>query len=154
MERAMTNREKLIEYILKLNDEDAGRVLRHLREEKEQEQSVRKELPTKRRIVYSIKNNVTGKEYIGITGNLESRVKAHMSALRCGKHTVEDMQSDYDKYGEVFTVSELCESNDFPHNTREYELIESRGTYIREKGYNYNDTTFRRWKASREKEKR
>ena len=145
----MTDKEKLFELILKLSDRDAERLLAHVIHEKAKAEEKAK--PTYRRIIYSIKNNVTGKEYIGRTQDLDKRIKSHMATLRSGKHVVEDMQSDFDKYGDAFTITVLEEITEFAKNKREYELIESHESYIRDKGYNYNDTTFRRWKAAKER---
>jgi group I intron endonuclease len=148
----MTNKEKLIDFILKLTSEEAERLLAHLNEISKPEPKPTPKFPY-HRVIYSIKCNETGKEYIGRTEDLKKRMISHMSLLRCGKHPVEDLQSDFNKYGDSFTVSVLDEINDFKQNKREYELIESRGTYIRENGYNYNDTVFRRWKRAKDKAK-
>lgn len=142
----MTDREKLIDFVLKLTNEEAEKILSHL-----SEMSKPKPRSTYHRFIYSIKNNVTGREYIGRTADLKKRIQHHMACLRSGNHCVEDMQADFDKYGDNFTISILEEITDFKQNKREYELIESHKSYIRDNGYNYNDTTFRKWKAAKEK---
>ena len=143
----MTNKEKLIDLILKLTSEEAERILTHLNELPKPEPKPTPKCPY-HRVIYSIKCNKTGKEYIGRTENFESRVKRHMSLLRNGKHSIEDMQNDFDEYGD-FTVTILEEITDFKDRKREYELIESHKSYLRENGYNYKDTTFRRWKEAK-----
>lgn len=143
----MTNKEKLIDLILKMTNEEAERVVSHLLKEKNRSKTESK--PYYHRVIYSIRNNVTGKEYIGKTEDLDKRIKSHMSLLRNGKHNVEDMQSDFDKYGDDFTISVLEEITDYDQRQREYELIESHKSYIRENGYNYKDTVFRRWRGEK-----
>ena len=55
-------------------------------------------------VVYIIKNEVTGKIYVGRSSNLKVRVQQHMNLLRRGMHPVEDMQADFDEYGDHFRV--------------------------------------------------
>lgn len=76
----MTDREKLIELIMNLTDEEAKQFLLQIGK-----QDNCKKYPY-HRFIYSIKHNVTGKEYIGRTQYLEQRIAEHMSALRRGKH--------------------------------------------------------------------
>lgn len=143
----MTNKEKLIEMILNLSDVDAERFMAFLIEQTQPKPSFK----PYRRIIYSIKNNVTGREYIGRTQNFDNRIAHHMADLKRGVHPVSDMQRDFDDYGDDFTISILEEVTGFENRKREYELIEEHGSYIRGKGYNYRDTTFRRWKAAKER---
>lgn len=141
----MTDKEKLIEFILGLTDEEAELILSRLSKKTQR-------MPRRyHRYVYSIKHNVTGREYIGRTQNFDKRIAHHMADLRRGKHPVLDMQHDFDDYGDDFTISILEEITEFSQNKREYELMEEHESYIRGKGYNYRDTTFRRWKAAKER---
>jgi hypothetical protein len=64
-----------------------------------------------------------------------------MAALRGGYHKVEDMQSDFDEYGDDYTVSVLEEITSFENRKREYELMKIHQSYIRGIGYNYKDRT-------------
>ena len=61
------------------------------------------------------------------------------------------MQFDFYLYGNDYTITVLEQINDFEQNKREYMLIEEHESYIRGKGYNYNDTTFIRWKLLRDR---
>lgn len=91
--------------------------------------------------VYALTNVVTGRTYVGITGNPSRRKSAHLSALRRKKHTVEDLQTDYDKYGDVFSFRIL---EYVPHRTgrnAEFAWSMELRTYEREYGYNYKDPT-------------
>jgi group I intron endonuclease len=141
----MTDREKLIDLILNLTDEEAEQILLHMKEE---EQEANEPF---HKVVYLIKDAVTGKEYIGMTENYDRRVKYHMSRLKNGKHFVEDMQSDFNKHGDCFTVSILEEVNDRRQRKREFELIESHKSYIRGNGYNYKDRIFNNWRVAKER---
>lgn len=136
----MTNKEKVIALIHSLPDDKAEQLLKFVKEEMK---------TPFRKVVYSIKNTATGKEYIGMTGNLERRIRYHMSRLKNGKHFVEDMQSDFNKHGDCFTVSVIEEVNCSLLKRREFELIESRKTYIRENGYNYKDRIFEKWRVAK-----
>lgn len=133
----MTDREKLIELILNITDAEAELLCSEL--------GIKKKSTPYRRVVYSIKHNATGREYIGKTKNLETRIYQHKQALKRGQHIVEDMQRDYDEYGDDFTVSTLEIITTFEDNKREYELIRSHESHIRGKGYNYRDSCFRKW---------
>ena len=59
------------------------------------------------RVIYAIKHNVTKRIYVGSTKYPKERFANHLSMLRNGKHIVEDMQKDFDEYGEDFTLSSL-----------------------------------------------
>lgn len=148
----MSNKEKLIEFILKLSNEEAEIVLSHLiGERKDKEEKTSKPQFEYRRTIYSIKHNATGREYIGCTANFDKRIKAHMSSLRGGRHPVEDMQADFDKYGNDYTVCVLEEITAYCERAREYELIKEHESYVRGKGYNYKDWIAKRraaWKRT------
>lgn len=51
------------------------------------------------RSVYYIRNRVTGRLYIGSSGNSRDRLRVHWAALFAGKHKVPLMQSDCDAHG-------------------------------------------------------
>ena len=91
------------------------------------------------RQIYMIRHNKTGRIYIGSSRNVHSRCKHHLQLLRTGKHTVEDMQEDFDKYGEDYTVSVLETITEYADRNKEYEWMKKYSSHIREKGYNYKD---------------
>ena len=145
----MSNKEKLIEFILNLSNEESELLLAHLISEKKDEQKRNTQEPVYHRTIYSIKHNVTGREYIGCTENFDKRIKAHLSALRNGRHNVEDMQTDFDNYGNDYTICVLEEITSYSKRSREYELMDEHESYVRGKGYNYKDTVFKRKKGSK-----
>lgn len=98
------------------------------------------------RTVYAIRHNKTNRVYIGSSKRPESRVNSHIYALRCGRHPVEDMQSDFNKYGEDYTVSFLEVITEYENRFREYELMKEFKSNIRGSGYNYKDRYFNRKK--------
>ena len=100
------------------------------------------------RAVYAIQHNVTDRIYVGSTSNLKSRLQSHRSSLRRGGHGVADMQSDYAKYGENFTVYLLDIIHDPKADRKEFEWMHRLQSHIRGKGYNYNEgSTSPVWKV-------
>ena len=98
------------------------------------------------RTVYAIRHNKTNRVYIGSSKRPESRVNGHIYALRGGRHPVEDMQSDFDKYGEDYTISFLEVITEHENRFREYDLMKEFKSNIRGFGYNYKDRYFNRKK--------
>lgn len=143
----MSSRRKLLDLIRNLTDEEAERILPCVIEG-----GWREENTPCRKVVYAITNTATGKAYIGMTENYDRRIKYHMSRLKNGKHFVEDMQSDFNKYGDFFVTSILEEVTNRKQRRREFELIESHKTYLREIGYNYKDRIFDNWRKAHRKE--
>ena len=47
--------------------------------------------------IYRIRNNRTGKEYIGQSKNIEQRFKQHQNQLKNRKHTNKELQADYNR---------------------------------------------------------
>ena len=86
--------------------------------------------------VYMIQHNKTGKMYIGRSKDVNKRIYAHLSNLKRGKHSVEDMQEDFDKYGEDYTVSILGHD---ATGSLEMEMMDKYNSTERGIGYNYKD---------------
>ena len=95
------------------------------------------------RKVYAIQHNVTKKIYVGSSRNVDNRYKAHIGYLRRGTHPIEDMQFDYDQFGEDYSVFILDEIATFGQRTKEQEWMRKLKSYIRSKGYNYKDPSFK-----------
>lgn len=93
------------------------------------------------RCVYLLLNTITGKCYVGSSGNPNLRFSGHLSNLRRHRHPVEDMQSDYDKYGECFQLILLEVIETFDDRKKEYEWMRKLNTTDRCYGYNYKDNT-------------
>ena len=91
------------------------------------------------RIVYAIQHNVTKKYYIGSSSNVRTRFQHHLACLRRGTHPVEDMQQDFDIYGDDLTLYELEEITNFGERKKEYEWMAKYKSNIRGEGYNYKD---------------
>lgn len=91
------------------------------------------------RHVYAIRHNPTGRMYIGSSFNIKKRVYQHMQMLRSGCHHVQDMQDDFNEYGEGYSVFILDEITCYRERSKEYNWMKKYGTYIRGIGYNYKD---------------
>ena len=94
--------------------------------------------------VYAIQHNVTKKIYIGSSNDVSTRYLGHMYALRSNKHSVEDMQDDFNKYGEDYSVFVLGDIETQKEKYKEYEFMLKYNTYIRDVGYNYKDSVLLR----------
>lgn len=102
--------------------------------------------------IYKIECLANGKKYIGRTEirHAEQRRRAHLSALRNNNHRMEDMQADFNKYGEEgfeFEIIEACcrernEYEDCVDGNREKAWMSFYQSYKREFGYNYRDPKF------------
>lgn len=88
--------------------------------------------------VYMIRHNKTGRMYIGRSKKLQNRIDHHFCLLRSGKHPIEDMQKDFNEFGDDFTVSVLGEVDNHCLNL-EIEMMEKYNSTIRGIGYNYKD---------------
>ena len=95
--------------------------------------------------VYMIRHNVTNKVYIGKSSNPKRRYASHLQSLRRGDHHVEDLQSDFDKYGDNLSFS-IIGDGDSPGQT-EHELMDKYQSCVRSIGYNYNDPHTRKGKS-------
>lgn len=91
------------------------------------------------RSIYVITHNITGRSYVGSSGRVQTRLRLHFAALRSGRHSVKDMQDDFNKYGENYTVRIVDEMHDISESKREYDLIRELNSHIRGIGYNYKD---------------
>ena len=91
------------------------------------------------RKVYAIRHNVTDRVYIGSSCNVDKRFKEHLYALKAHNHVVDDMQRDYDEYGEDYTFTILDRINDSSEDEKEYEWMDKHQSFVRGIGYNYKD---------------
>lgn len=105
------------------------------------------------RTVYMIRHNKTKRMYIGSSKRPEQRYKDHIFSLRSGRHPVADMQADFDKYGEDYTVEYLEVITKFEDRSHEYDWMRKYHSQIRGIGYNYNDLARHERKRNANKEK-
>lgn len=91
------------------------------------------------RKVYLIRHENTGRIYIGSSSQPEKRFLKHMHCLRTGTHSVEDMQKDFNEYGQNFTFTVIDEILDSSETSKEYRWMNSFRSHIRGVGYNYKD---------------
>lgn len=91
--------------------------------------------------VYMIHNSVTGRNYIGSSRCVRGRIKTHLSALRGNRHSIEEMQEDFNKYGEEsFSFIPLFEvSRDEYAPSLECFVMKVLRTQDKNFGYNYKD---------------
>lgn len=102
-------------------------------------------LPSK---VYAIQHLITKKTYIGRSAEPENRYLSHLYALRRGAHPVEDLQADFNKYGEHLAFTILDNIQNFDEREKEFQWMEKLRTYDRRYGYNYKDHGAERFKST------
>lgn len=89
--------------------------------------------------IYSIKNKIDGKLYIGKAVNIEGRFRTHISSLKKNKHDNDYLQNAWNKYGSEsfeFSILEKCDKDSL--NDREIFHISNLKTK-RPGGYNLTD---------------
>ena len=91
------------------------------------------------RTIYAIQHNKTKRVYVGSSANVEKRYWQHIHSLRRNEHKVEDMQDDFNEYGEDFSLFLLEEIVSYSERSKEYEWMTKLKSHIRGKGYNYKD---------------
>lgn len=62
-----------------------------------------------------------------------------MSLLHLGKHPIEDMQKDFDEYGEDYSFLVLDDILEYADKNKEYEWMRKFNSFTRGIGYNYKD---------------
>ena len=95
-----------------------------------------------REFIYAIRHRKTNRMYIGrTTRTLEGRIGAHLQDLRANKHSVEDMQKDFNEYGEDFEfyILDVVDTDPFNVQKREKDYMRKYRTYDKQYGYNYKD---------------
>jgi group I intron endonuclease len=91
--------------------------------------------------IYSIKNKINGKIYIGQSRNIEHRKKQHRTELKCNVHRNTYLQHAYNKYGadnfEFELIEEVYDSSEL--NKRERWYIKNFSAKNPSYGYNLTD---------------
>ncbi|MDY5882884.1 MAG: GIY-YIG nuclease family protein [Roseburia sp.] len=89
--------------------------------------------------IYAIINKDNGRVYIGETGDLRGRTKAHVNMLKSGKHYCKDLQNDYNNKSKI----EIIELAEIPGQFKNDERRRAEDYYIaclQQKGVRlYND---------------
>lgn len=99
--------------------------------------------------VYEIRNNITGKIYIGSSCNIKSRIKGHINSLKNKKHSNRYLQFSWNKHGEQcfeFRILVVVNNRDELLDIEQLWLDKTK-CYDRDKGYNiarFTDTNMRR----------
>lgn len=99
------------------------------------------------RQIYVIQHGPTKKRYVGSSVNAQRRFNQHLYRLRHGIHPVEDMQADFDRYGEDYTLTVIGEITTRAERELEYGWMLIYATYDRRYGYNYLDPAMARQTA-------
>lgn len=97
--------------------------------------------------IYKIECLENGKVYIGRSASPSCRARMHLGALKGNRHKIEDMQKDFNQYGEesfTFEVLEQCTRyrkhlEDCIDGNRERHYMHCYKSYMREYGYNYKE---------------
>lgn len=92
--------------------------------------------------IYVIKNTINNRVYVGRSSQPETRWKAHIAKLRRGCHPVEDLQFDFDQFGEDvfdFKIIEIVDPKNSYKTYKEYKWMQKLRSTDRATGYNYND---------------
>ena len=101
--------------------------------------------------IYKIECLANRKKYIGRTASPKYRCQTHRAKLINGKHSNEDMQADFNLYGEkefTFEILQQCsrkreKNNDCIDGNIEKGYMALFETYDRNHGYNYKDPAYR-----------
>lgn len=93
--------------------------------------------------IYAIGNTITKRFYIGSTNCAKQyRPQRHFIELRANRHKVEQMQDDFNEYGEgSFFVKYLGEFSGDELKRMEVFMMQVMRTKDRRYGYNYKDKT-------------
>ncbi len=70
--------------------------------------------------VYIIKNTLNGRCYVGSSKRIKRRISQHMSNLKGGYHENKNIQSDFNLYGEYFSISILEFCNNYKDREQHY----------------------------------
>ena len=87
--------------------------------------------------IYCIENLVNGKKYIGLSADVEQRLKKHKRYLRKKQHPNEHLQASWNKYGEDsfdFKIVETCDKDVL--SEKEIYYIDLFNTQDNKFGYN------------------
>lgn len=82
--------------------------------------------------IYQIRNKINGRRYVGSTSNFVRRKSQHFTQLRDNKHSNQQLQRAYDKYGENAFIFEVLE--ELPKD----KLIKKEQEYLNANTNGYN----------------
>lgn len=81
--------------------------------------------------IYSLRNLINNRRYIGRSTNLASRIGGHLSSLRCGRHSNWGFQMDWRAFGPDQFVVEILEDYTGYSNGLLEKLKERESYYLR-----------------------
>lgn len=90
--------------------------------------------------IYSIRNIINNKIYIGQTTNFKERKHSHFTSMKMGTHKNPYLQLSYNKYGKeymIMDIVEICTKDEL--NNKEIYWIKFYNSNNRELGYNLTD---------------
>lgn len=86
--------------------------------------------------IYAINNKTNGKSYVGVSLNVNQRLKSHLNALNKSKHDIPELQKDFNK-GDVF-VCEILHKFDKADDSYKQALIQEQKCIKERIGNSYN----------------
>lgn len=103
------------------------------------------------RTIYVIKNTINNRMYVGCSTNYSERMNVHFRNLRGQRHPIDEMQDDFNKYGEkAFVCQIIRECYDKKEASRvEAFYMSLLKTHDHAHGYNYKDKKGTGWKAEK-----
>ena len=84
--------------------------------------------------IYSIKNNITGRIYIGSSNDILKRIKQHFNNLRKNKHPNKLLQNSFNKHLEscfTYEILQICNEN-----ITQDEILQIEQFYINKHDFN------------------
>ena len=89
-------------------------------------------------VIYAIVNKITNKKYIGMTDNIDRRIKQHFTALRDSKHINSLMQNDFKDMNDFdIEILDKCWSKEDALDEESYYIKKFKTENIE---YGYNNT--------------
>ena len=93
--------------------------------------------------VYILTNTANGKKYVGSSRHPSVRYNNHMGNLRSNRHICQEMQDDYNRFGEVFTYEVVGKNEGEGVDSAEYTVMRALKTFDERFGYNTHDSAMK-----------
>lgn len=72
--------------------------------------------------IYSVCNTVNGRNYIGSTINIKSRLSGHISSLKKGVHPCKELQSDFNKQNQIGFDTKIISKHKYNGNEGQFKM--------------------------------